>query len=185
MPGELVLIFTYSQNKSTVAHAEHVRGPSLCSVGIQAQARASRPPSSARRALKSKTCAKRASWTSNMACLLKLETRHLGCRMRRRLAISTGSTMHKIWRARCVGHQHGCSECVLTVGLVEFSLTEPSQGLTRVGRRQQGKRCSSNLHERTLTTSAIDRTSVPSTLRASAKEGANVLTVTKCLLKTI
>ena len=60
-----------SQSRSTAAHVVHVHDHSPFSDGILVQERVSKRPSFAKPVLKSRTCARRVFWISNMAYLLK------------------------------------------------------------------------------------------------------------------
>ena len=89
-----------SRNKSLVdpVAPAHVHSP--FSVGIPVQALATRPPSSVRRAPRSRTCVKHASWISSTVCRPKSAIPRWPSRARLQRATSTANTMRKTWKTR-------------------------------------------------------------------------------------
>jgi hypothetical protein len=91
-----------SPNKNSDANAEPAPVPSPSSAGTRAPACVSKRQSSAKLAQRHATSARRVSSTSNTICRRRYAIRRWESRMRRRRAISIGSTMRRTRRPRCV-----------------------------------------------------------------------------------
>jgi hypothetical protein len=102
LPPLTLALHSPSPNKNSDANAEPAPVPSPSSAGTRAPACVSKRPSSAKLAQRHATSARRVSSTSNTICRRRYAIRRWELRMRRRRAISIGSTMRRTRRPRCV-----------------------------------------------------------------------------------
>jgi hypothetical protein len=120
-----------SRNKNLVARVAHVLARSQFSDGIQAPAHGTKPLWYVRRVPKWKMSARRVFLISSTDYRPKFETPPLPFRMKHQPVTSTGSTMRRTWRTRCVDVWHRLAYVLLS----HTQMEDGNQSLMQVGTR--------------------------------------------------